>query len=150
MSPHFSFVDNPLPALPSRVARALTALHVHVRYARLLLWPHTLSADYSYDCVPAVTQPFDARNLGAFALYAGLAWLAGGAFVAARRPMVSYRAERATVARKPPAADAADNADTAGDAVSEAASARSSDERWRACGRSSSSATKRMRSVGVS
>ena len=74
LSPHFSFVDNPLPSLPTPAWRAMSILHVHVRYARLLLWPRTLSADYSFDCVPAVTELVDGRNLGSAALYAVLFW----------------------------------------------------------------------------
>ena len=81
LSPHFSFVDNPLPSAGSALARTLSALHVHVRYARLLVWPATLSADYSFECVPLVRRWRDARNLGAAALYA---LLAGGAAVAWR------------------------------------------------------------------
>lgn len=76
LSPYFSFVDNPLPSLPTRRARVLSALHVHVRYARLLLWPATLSADYSFDCVPAVTRLDDTRNVAAVALYLGFVWVA--------------------------------------------------------------------------
>eukprot|EP00966_Prymnesium_polylepis_P201680 4673134-Prymnesium_polylepis.1 len=72
VSPYFSFVDNPLPSLPLRTARLLSAAHVHVRYGRLLLWPATLSADYSYDCIPMVSATADARNLAALALYAAL------------------------------------------------------------------------------
>ena len=76
LSPHFSFVDNPLAFLPTAQARLLSALHVHVIYARLLLWPASLSADYSFDCVPAVHALLDRRNLSAAALYIALAWAA--------------------------------------------------------------------------
>ena len=50
----------------------LSALHVHVRYARLLLWPTDLSADYSFDCIPMVTTWADRRNASSVALYAML------------------------------------------------------------------------------
>ena len=84
LSPYFSFVDNPLPSLSTRASRVMSALHIHVRYARLLLWPATLSADYSFDCVPAVTELTDTRNLAAAALYAGLGWLGLASLMAHR------------------------------------------------------------------
>ena len=84
LSPHFSFVDNPLPSLPTFESRLLTTLHVHVVYAKLLLWPTTLSADYSFDCLPAVATLHDPRNLSSAALYFGLGWI-GGAALHARR-----------------------------------------------------------------
>jgi hypothetical protein len=86
LSPYFSFVDNPLPSLPDASTRALTRAHVHVRYARLLLWPQTLSADYSFDCIPAVTMAYDARNLASLSLYAGLCWAGVACLVACRHP----------------------------------------------------------------
>ena len=85
LSPHFSFVDNPLPSLPSRRARLLSAAHVHLRYARLLLWPSPLSADYSYNCVPMVERLGDARNASSLALYAALAACAAPALASAAR-----------------------------------------------------------------
>ena len=88
MSPYFSFVDNPLPSLPTRSSRIMSALHIHVRYARLLLWPATLSADYSFDCIPAVTEYDDTRNLAAAALYASLLWIGIEAVLAARKASV--------------------------------------------------------------
>ena len=84
-SPSFSFVDNPLASLPTRRERVLSALHIHVRYARLLLWPSVLSADYSYDCVPAVHAYDDGRNLASAALYLAFAWLGLRALWAHRR-----------------------------------------------------------------
>ena len=85
LSPHFSFVDNPLPSLPDSTSRVLSALHIHVRYARLLLWPSTLSADYSFDCVPALTSPADWRLAPIVALYLGLGALGVRALLTARR-----------------------------------------------------------------
>ena len=79
LSPYFSFVDNPFASLPTRFTRALSALHVHVRYARLLLWPSSLSADYSFDCVPAVNDWWDGRNIASASLYMLLAWVGYGA-----------------------------------------------------------------------
>ena len=87
LSPHFSFVDNPIPSLPTATARVLSALHVHVRYARLLLWPATLSADYSYNCVALPVEGVrDARNASAAALYAAIGWAALAAWRPLRTP----------------------------------------------------------------
>jgi protein O-mannosyl-transferase len=47
----FPFVDNPLVAAGFWTAR-LTALKVIARYLGLLVWPATLSADYSYAEIP--------------------------------------------------------------------------------------------------
>lgn len=91
LSPHFSHVDNPLPALPDGPSRLLSALHIHVRYARLLLWPAALSADYSFDCVPATRHVADARNLGVAALYLGLVGVGMGALRATRRDASTTR-----------------------------------------------------------
>ena len=46
-SPQIPFVDNPLVAADFWTAR-LTALKIMARYMGLLVWPATLSADYSY------------------------------------------------------------------------------------------------------
>ena len=47
LSPYFSFVDNPLASLPDAGCRVLSALHIQVRYARLLLWPAKLRCPLS-------------------------------------------------------------------------------------------------------
>ena len=67
----------------------MSILHVHVRYTRLLLWPATLSADYSFDCVPAVRALSDGRNLAAAALYLGLGWIGIAALRAGRASLQS-------------------------------------------------------------
>ena len=105
LSPHFSFVDNPLPSLPDMASRLMSAAHVHVRYARLLLWPATLSADYSFNCVPAVKELRDGRNLAALALYGGLVW--GG--------LAALRAQRGVSAASHAAHDDAAHDDAAHD-----------------------------------
>jgi len=53
-----TFVDNPLVAADFWTAR-LTALKVLGRSVALLVWPRTLSWDYSYDQIPLVRWPFD-------------------------------------------------------------------------------------------
>ena len=49
------FVDNPLTGASFVIAR-LTALKVLAKYVWLLVWPGTLSWDYSYNQVPLVRQ----------------------------------------------------------------------------------------------
>ncbi len=51
-------VDNPLAHLPTG-ERMLTAIAVIGKYAGLLVLPYRLSADYSYDQIPAVTSLFN-------------------------------------------------------------------------------------------
>eukprot|EP00667_Euglena_gracilis_P016387 EG_transcript_17143 len=65
-------VENPLLFLAG-VPRALSLAYVQVRYLRLLVWPHPLLCEYSYNCLPAVTALSDPRNL----------WAAGGLGLAA-------------------------------------------------------------------
>jgi hypothetical protein len=51
--PEFSLLDNPFYYLQTRTQRLLSILVVHGEYARVLLWPTHLSADYSFNCIPA-------------------------------------------------------------------------------------------------
>jgi len=61
--------DNHLPFLPTRQARALSVAHSHYVYAKLLLLPTHLSADWNYACIPPVLKVSDSRNAGAALLY---------------------------------------------------------------------------------
>jgi tetratricopeptide (TPR) repeat protein len=47
----FPFVDNPITGASAWTGR-LTAIGVMARYLRLLVWPASLSADYSYPAIP--------------------------------------------------------------------------------------------------
>lgn len=49
---------------------AMTAFAVILEYARLLVWPVRLSADYSYNQIPLVTSALDPRFLGGVAIAA--------------------------------------------------------------------------------
>lgn len=62
-------VENPIAFAPDVTTRALSTLHLHALYARLLLWPARLSADWSFACVPLVTRWSDPRNAASIALY---------------------------------------------------------------------------------
>ncbi|MCG3149708.1 MAG: hypothetical protein PCFJNLEI_03173 [Verrucomicrobiae bacterium] len=55
--PELPFVDNPLVGADFWTAR-LTAIKVIGHYFALLVWPQTLSCDYSYNQIPLVTWRF--------------------------------------------------------------------------------------------
>lgn len=76
-APSFRRLDNPL-AFEHGLARALSTARVHAAGLSLLLWPRTLSADYSFDALPAVRALADAANAPAAVLYAGLLAAAAG------------------------------------------------------------------------
>ncbi|MBM3265536.1 MAG: DUF1736 domain-containing protein [candidate division Zixibacteria bacterium] len=56
----FPFVDNPLVGL-SPVLRICTALRIQLDYVVLLLYPVTLSSDYSYHQIPLALSVWDAK-----------------------------------------------------------------------------------------
>ena len=62
-------VDNPLAGAPAS-ARLFTAPTIAARALHLLLFPRTLSADYSYDQIPVLTRPGAASVTGLAALAA--------------------------------------------------------------------------------
>jgi hypothetical protein len=59
--PEFSRVDNAFYYLDGAAERLLSFAVVHGVYGRLLLWPTALSADYSFDCIPAASGLADRR-----------------------------------------------------------------------------------------
>jgi len=65
------FVDNPAVARGPWQGR-LAALAVLPRFARLLLWPHPLSADYSYAQIPLPAGPADGSVLLGLGLALGV------------------------------------------------------------------------------
>ncbi|MBI2193475.1 MAG: tetratricopeptide repeat protein [Planctomycetes bacterium] len=58
----FTRVENPM-AFAAPEAAWLTRFYLLSEYGRLLLWPITLSADYSFDQIPLVESAADPRNL---------------------------------------------------------------------------------------
>jgi tetratricopeptide (TPR) repeat protein len=82
-----AFVDNPLAFAPTAV-RLATAVVVLWQYVGLLAVPFGLSADYSYDQVPAVVTAADPRLVIAVLGLAGIVLIA----VACRRwaPLVTF------------------------------------------------------------
>lgn len=81
-TPVFARADNPAAHASSWTTRTLTFLHLPVVNLRLLLWPDTLSFDWSMDAVARVESLADPRNLQSAALYASLAVLVRKAVVA--------------------------------------------------------------------
>ena len=75
MTPAAELLANPLGVL-APLPRLLTAIEVIGRYALRLVFPLSLSADYSFDQIPAVHTPFDPGFLGGLAVIAGVAALA--------------------------------------------------------------------------
>ncbi len=63
------FIDNPAFAVPA-FQRILTAAAVQIDYLRLLVWPFTQSADYSYAQREVVANALDPRVLGFVAVVA--------------------------------------------------------------------------------
>ena len=85
-APGHVFVDNPI-AGAGGAARLLTPARVFGHVAGLLLFPKTLSADYSYDQIPVVSTLDGATLLCLLAL----GGLAAGAFLLRRRaPAASF------------------------------------------------------------
>ncbi len=57
----------------SALANFATVARVWVTYLQLVLWPGTLSADYSFDAFPVSTTPLDPRAIGSAMVLAALA-----------------------------------------------------------------------------
>jgi Flp pilus assembly protein TadD len=73
-----NFVDNPI-VKADQLSQLLTATKVLGRYLWLLLFPHHLSADYSYNVIPlsrAIGEPAVLLTLVAVASLAVLVWIA--------------------------------------------------------------------------
>lgn len=68
-------VENPIPFASSLLTRRLSIGYLHARYAALLALPVQLSADWSFECIPLVTDIWDPRNAATLVLYSTLAWL---------------------------------------------------------------------------
>ncbi|KAF4523604.1 hypothetical protein B566_EDAN014578 [Ephemera danica] len=75
--PRFVVADNPAAHEPSLLTRSLTFLYLPAFSAKLCLFPHILSFDWSMDAVPLVRSMSDPRLLTLALLYltlAGVAW----------------------------------------------------------------------------
>jgi hypothetical protein len=65
-------LENPIAFSSSRMERILSNTYLYVRYVWLLFWPHPLSCDYSFNCIPLVTSLLDPRNLFGAMLYVSI------------------------------------------------------------------------------
>lgn len=65
-------LENPIAFSPYWIERLLSSTYLYVRYAGLLIWPSPLSCDYSFNCIPLVSQLLDSRNLLGAHMYASL------------------------------------------------------------------------------
>jgi len=77
-------LDNPL-AHAGTIPRFLTALEVAGRYLWLMVWPHRLSPDYSYNQIPVVSSPWVPGVLVAALAWAALIGVAGWSYRGTRR-----------------------------------------------------------------
>jgi protein O-mannosyl-transferase len=62
-------LENPF-AFTHGAARVLTLMNVHLKYAQLAVMPLSLSADYSFNCIPPVDSLTDPRNVLSAGFYA--------------------------------------------------------------------------------
>eukprot|EP00927_Polykrikos_kofoidii_P019846 TRINITY_DN19301_c1_g3_i1.p1 TRINITY_DN19301_c1_g3~~TRINITY_DN19301_c1_g3_i1.p1 ORF type:complete len:833 (+),score=124.86 TRINITY_DN19301_c1_g3_i1:89-2500(+) len=86
----FSAVDTPVQYHEDAVVRCFTYLYFHSKYAQLMVFPWTLSWDYSLDALPLLRATWrDARVLGVLAAYLGVVAVASWGFAArSRRALV--------------------------------------------------------------
>jgi hypothetical protein len=85
---NFAYVDVPYIYEPSWLIRALSYLHVHSIYGRLLVLPWNQSWDYSFDAVPLVKEVSDMRNMGSISAYLTLTWIGYTSFRSASSEIV--------------------------------------------------------------
>ena len=85
--PPARFLHNPLPYL-DLPQRLFTAMKVAGQYLWLCLWPHALSADYSYDAIPVSQSLFDAGVIFGIVVWGGLCILA--LWMYRRTPVITF------------------------------------------------------------
>lgn len=83
--PEFAPADNPAADCESPGVRGLTFLFLPAFNAWLLVFPYTLSFDWSMEAIPLVTSLADPRNLASVALYFCLGLLALSSLLSLRR-----------------------------------------------------------------
>lgn len=74
--PEFAPADNPAASSDSLLTRTLTFWYLPAYNAWLLLYPRTLSFDWSMDAIPLVSNFSDLRNLATMTFYVALVCLA--------------------------------------------------------------------------
>ena len=73
--PEFAPADNPAASSDSVLTRTLTFCYLPAYNMWLLLYPHTLSFDWSMDAIPLVAEISDLRNLATVLFYVTLTGL---------------------------------------------------------------------------
>ena len=85
----FSFVDTPVQYHDNYMVRLCTYLYFHGKYAQLMVFPWTLSWDYSFDAVPLLRATFfDVRMLIALTAYLGVVSVAAWGFAQRSRSVL--------------------------------------------------------------
>ncbi|KAA0202543.1 hypothetical protein HAZT_HAZT007071 [Hyalella azteca] len=74
-APHFTAADNPIAHNPKLLTRVLSMGKVWTTHATLLIFPNSLSFDWSMDAVPLIDTIFDPMNLETLILIMTLAGL---------------------------------------------------------------------------
>eukprot|EP01083_Nonionella_stella_P009831 28136_1 len=59
----FRRTENPVAFAPEFLTRVLTIPYLHYFYLSLLVIPHPLSVDYSFNCLPMIHSIYDHRNI---------------------------------------------------------------------------------------
>ena len=75
--PEFAPADNPASDSPSILTRTLTFYHLPVLNFWLLLFPRTLSFDWSMEAVPLIESLWDTRNVLTLVFFAVLLFMIG-------------------------------------------------------------------------
>lgn len=66
----FSYMDTPVKYHEDKSVRCWTYLYYHAKYAQLMVFPWTLSWEYSYDALPLLRETWqDVRSLAPVGLY---------------------------------------------------------------------------------
>ena len=65
----FRKAENPVAFASDLKTKLLTIPYIHYYYYSLLIYPHPLSCDYSFNCIPLITSIYDYRNIFSFIMY---------------------------------------------------------------------------------
>ncbi|CAE8627465.1 unnamed protein product, partial [Polarella glacialis] len=85
----FSFVDTPVQYHEDIMVRFFTYLYFHSKYAQLMVFPWTLSWDYSHDALPVLAATWrDVRVLGILMTYLGVTAVASWGFSRRKRSVL--------------------------------------------------------------
>lgn len=84
-NPANRFVENPI-MFSSGIRKWLSLPMNHAKYLQLLVYPHTMSSDYSFDCIPLIESFSDPRNIYSVIAYVSLALVCAIAIYTWSRP----------------------------------------------------------------